>query len=282
MTVALNNIGRLVNQVSGITGVSAGGTALINVPVNARYHRFTFQTTAAGVAAAVGTVISNVRIAVNGTNMRDISPANILALAASAGYAPAVGELPIWFTEPGRNLLVPNDSNSWDVFGQSTFSIQLGIQPAIVPGLTGLVEFDYLRNLRTQGAQQVPFLQPVAQHQFLINGAAGRNDINNLPMDFPISRLWLTSGAATITLVEVFQDGNKIIEGTPAQLNQIWAQYGFLLGGANPFETAAIFDVDGRWWKALKVGNALNVRVTLSAADTIAIVMETLPGAYQS
>lgn len=279
----LNNTGRIVNQVPGITGVQAGGTALINLPVNARYHRLTFQVTNSGAATSPSNVITSVKMLVNGTNMRDITPANIIGIAKSQGYNPATGELPIWFTSPPRNLLFSPDSTSWDLFGQSTFSIQMGIAASTVPGVVGVMEFDFLRNLRTQGNNQVPYLQPVTQHQFLFNATAGRNDITTLPMDFPISRLYVSSGAGNnISLLEVYQDGNKIVEGTPAQLNQMAAPYGFLLGGANPFETAAIFDVDERWWKSLKVGNSLNVRVTLANADTVTIVQEMLPGAFQS
>lgn len=285
-SVQLANSGRIVNQIPGITGVAAGGIALINLPVNARYHRLTLQTTNNGVAADPTTVLSSAKILVNGTNMRDISPANVIGLAKVSGYAPAVGELPITFTEPARNMLVPNDSNSWDMAGQSTFSLQFGILAGTVPGLTGVMEFDFLRNQRDAGDAahtQIPFLQPIAQHQFLINGNAGRNDIVNLPYDFPISRLFVTSGAGNnISLLEVYQDGNKIVEGTPAQINQLAAQYGFLLGGANPFESAAIFDVDSRWWKSLKCANSLNLRVTLTNADTITVLEEMLPGAYQS
>jgi hypothetical protein len=116
-----------------------------------------------------------------------------------------------------------------------------------------------------------------------VNGAAGRNDINYLPFDYPITRYWISSGAGNnITLIEVYQDGNKILEGTPAQINEALGEYGILCGGANPFETAAVFDTDQRWWKSLKAANSMNLRVTLANADTINVVAEYLPGAYQS
>ena len=284
MPAILNNIGRLSIQVPGISGVAAGGIALVNIPVNARYHRMLFQCTSAGVATDPATFFSSVKVLVNGNNMRDVSASTIISIAKTAGLSPATGELPIWFTAPYRNMLVPNDSNSWDMAGQSTFTIQFGISAGIVsPGLTGVMEYDYIRNMRTVSNAQAPFLQPVAQHQFQFSGVAGRNDIIQLPIDFPISRLWVSSAAGNnISQIEVYQDGNKIVEGTPAQQSQLYADYGYLLGGANPFETAAIFDIDGRWWKALNVANSLNLRVTLNAADTINVVQETLPGAYQS
>lgn len=282
MAVVLNNTGRLINQIPGITGVNAGGIALANIPTNARYHRLLLFATNNGVASTAK--LTSLKLLVNGVNMRDITPANAIAIAKSQGLTPAAGVLPVYFTTPWSNLIAANDSNSWDLAGQSTFSVQVGIDAtAVNPTLTGLMEFDYLRNTRAEGNNQVPFLQPVSQHQFQINGAAGRNDINYLPFDYPIKRYWISSGAGNnITLVEVFQDGNKILEGTAAQINEALAEYGILCGGANPFETAAVFDLDQRWWKSLKAANAMNLRVTLANADTINVVAEYLPGAFLS
>lgn len=283
MAAILNNTGRLIQQIPGITGVNAGGQALVNIPVNARYHRLLFFSTHNGAASTAK--LTSTKITVNGVNMRDITPANTIAIAKSQGITPANGVLPVYFTPPWANLLAANDSNSWDLAGQSTFSIQIGIDAtATNPTLTGLMEFDYLRNTRDDGkGTQIPFLQPVSQHQYQINGAAGQNSINYLPFDYPIARYWVSSGAGNnITLLEVYQDGNKITEGTPAQINESLAEYGILCGGANPFETAAIFDIDQRWWKSLKAANSLNLRVTLAGADTINVVAEYLPGAFLS
>lgn len=280
----LNNIGRLVQQIPGIQGVVSGGNGLVNLAVNARYHRQSyFCTNNAGPVSPI-TMLNSVKFVVNGINMRDISPAHIIGIAKANGYTPAVGELPIFFTEPWRNSLVPNDSNSWDMFGQSTFALQFGINVTNTPGITGVMEFDYLRNTRKdEKGIELPFLAPVAHHAFTFNGVGGQNSLNTIPFDYPISRIWLDTPNSRITLVEVFQDGNKVVEGTPAQLNAFAAQYGIAAGGvADEFEVSVPFDVDGRWWKALKCANSYNVRVTLSAADTITIVQETLPGAYQS
>lgn len=285
MPVVLNNTGRLNIQVPGITGVNAGGTALVNMQVNQRIHRILFFATNNGAASTAK--LTSCKLSVNGTVMRDITPANIINIAKSNGLTPSAGVMPIYFTTPWRNMLAANDATSWDLAGQSTFAINIGIDAtAVNPTLVATYEYDYLRNTRASdpanpNSQQVPFLAPVSQHQFAFQGVAGRNDLNQLPFDFPITRYWLSSGAGNnITLVEVYQDGNKILEGTPAQINENLAEYGILCGGANPFETAAIFDVDQRWWKSIKAANAFNCRVTLANADTINVVAEYLPGAF--
>lgn len=384
----VQNKGRLINFVTGITGVSAGGQAVVNLPVNQRYHRITFQcsavnytggtglattkltgsgnndltvtptivngvvtavavvaggtgyttgdtvtitdstgtgfvgtvTAAGGVVSAVavtvgGTasaanpanVIDQVKILVNGVNMRDISPDSILRIACASGYLPRRGELPIFFTPPWRNVNPQNEVTSWDLFGQSTFQIQIAVKStASLPSIIGIQEFDYQRNLRADGKGEfVPFLQPTAQHSFTWPIVGGRNDINTLPFGYPISRMWLLgSSAGNITQVEVYQDNNKILEATKEQIDQAYGEYGFTFGAPNYvtqniaaatangaalrsayltpifFDSAFVSDPDQRWWKAVKVANSLVLRVYSNTAQSLTIVQETMPGSF--
>ncbi len=427
------NLGRLRTTISGITGVSAGSVAVVNLPVNQRYHRlqlncsgvnytggvaivptivtaggFTNTTgtcrlncvngvptsvtyvagnsagattatvlsvpdstgmssiiltcTAAGTGvlgnatfaisgATAGpiqpaTLITSLRLSVNGVVMRDISPAQILAIMTACGYFPQFGSLPIWFTEPTRNFLRDNELTSWDLFGQSTFQIQIGISANVTtPGLTGLMEFDYNRNARAGNAAQtaaaiaagaiakgapvgtpIPFAQPVSQHSFTIPISSGRFDITTLPHNKPISRLWLSgSSYGNLTQVEILQDGNLVYQASAQQMFEDASEYGYQLGnpyvaaaggggyggGVNGFATAqvatsipngvlsgspwlygagggslypldgaVIFDLDNRPWKALRVDNALVLRVYSNAAQNLTVIQETLPGAF--
>jgi hypothetical protein len=394
--MAVVNKSRLINFITGITGVSPGNNAVLNLPTNQRYHRLIFQcaavnytggtaestttltgtgsgltitptvvngvitagavvaggtgysstatvtvndatgtgaifsvTESGGVVSAVtvvsggtaspvspATLLTSLKILVNGVNMRDITPANILAIAQMVGYVPQPGELPIFFTEPSQNMLLHNDMLSWDLFGQSTFQIQFGISSTVTsPGLSGIVEFDYSRNVRpVRGANGVPtgattpFLQPVAHHQFSWPIIAGRNDINTLPFMFPIRRLWLIGGTpGNITQVEAYQDNNKVLEATTAEIAAAYAEYGFtfnlnlaqqngVLGAtapnsttvpngtvaSNKFDAAYISDPDQRFWKALKCANGFVLRVYSSISQTLTIVQETLPGSFAS
>lgn len=385
----LVNQGRLINFINGITGVSAGGQAVVNMPVNRRYHSLSLQCTGVnysggtgkaitaltgtGVSATgtltvvngvptaiaivaggsgwtvgdtftiaddtgagfVGTVatvtggppgalatatvtvagtptaispisfFNSVKLLVNGVNMRDISPTEILKICIANGYLPRRGELPIFFTEPWRNLNEPPWVTSWDLFGQSTFQIQMGIASTVSnPGLVGCQEFDYQRNLRPDGkGGLIPFLQPMAHHSFTFPIVAGRNDINTLPFNFPISRMWLQgSTPGSITQVEVDQDGNKPFEATQEQILESYRQYGITFGdptylnqnystvGAlksayqQPiyFDSAFVADFDTRWWEALKCQSSMILRVYSSVAQTLTVVMETLPGSFAS
>lgn len=302
--ISLNNRGRFINFISGINGVTSGGNAIINLPVNQRYHRIILNCTEAGSAAAVSSIITGIRILVNGVTIRDITPANMIKIAQANGYTPLLGELPILFTEPfptGGTYNEPSDITSWDLYDQSTFSIQLTVA-GTVPGITGSYEFDFLRNLGPDG---LPFLQVVTQHQFSTTTVVGRNDLTNLPISYPIRRLWLAVGAGTISQVEAYQDGNKVFEATLGQLRNMYRQYGFkfaqtdytpfvnatgpaalgvsaLMEAINYFDGAFLADVDARIWKSLKVGQALILRVTTSNATTLTVIQEAIPGAFAS
>lgn len=315
MPPILTNKGRQINFLTGITGVAAGGQAIVNLPVNQRYHRIILNTTSAGSAAAVTTIIASVKLIVNGVPIRDIDPINIMRICWAQGYYPLLGELPIFFTEPfntSGNINEPADVTSWDMAGQSTFQLQIGIQVgAVTPGITGIVEFDYQRNMMPSASGMVPFLQPVSHHQFSLPVVIGANDITTLPFSFPIRRLWFQGSTPnSITQLEVYQDNNKIHEATNIQTRQAYRQYGFRLfaaaGAVNVpegtvfrnatgpadlalsalVETASFFDVaylsdpDGRWWKALKCGQTFQLRITSSAAQTLTTIMETMPGAF--
>lgn len=388
----VSNSGRLINFINGITGVAAGGNAIVNMPVNVRMHRLVFQCaavnytggaglavtaiTGSGIGATVtptvvngvvtavtvvaggsgwvvgntftftdatgtgfvgtvatvtggppgalatatvtvsgtaspvspATLITSIQQIVNGVIIRDIEPANILKIVMAQGYYPSLGELPLLYTTPGRNFVQKNDVTSWDLFGQSTYSIKINISPTVsLPSLIGIQEFDYIRNMKPnptpadgRGAE-VPFLEPVAQHQFTWPIVSGRNDITTLPYDFPITRMWLQgSTAGNISQVEVYQDGNKVFEATDAQIEEIYQEYGFTFGrpdwfnttyaGSNavkaaynpPFyyDNAFIADPDGRWSKRLSVANNLILRVYSGIAQTLTIVQETMPGQY--
>lgn len=258
--------------------------------------------------------LANMKHLVNGVNMRDITPDNIVSICQSNGIYPSLGELPVNFTEPSINEIAPNEIFSWDLFGQNTYQIIAGIAATMQqPALTGVFEFDYKRNTRNVGGKDTLFLNPVAQHQFTFNVPAGRFDINTLPITYPIRRMWIRgSTAGQVQQVELYQDGNKVLETTSnntftagqtisGQLQQAYQDYGIQFGRTdyvpanqatalvkgtyNPlsfYDAAYISDPDGRPWKALTVANSMILRVYSAIAQTITVVMETLPGAFQS
>jgi len=379
----VSNLGRQIQFINGINGVSAGGNPLINMDVNKRYHRNKLLcsavnytggtalattvltgsgannltvtptvvngvitavavvaggtgyvtgdtvtitdatgtgfvgtvTAAAGVVTAVAVTVAGIaspvspatffsafKEVVNGVIIRDISPTSILQIAIANGYYPALGELPLYYTDPADNINQLNEVTSWDLFGQSTFSLQ-GTIPGTVslPSLIGAQEFDNSRNLRPTSKGLIPFLQPIAQHEYTFNVVAGVNLINTIPFDYPIRRIWIKgSTPLSITQLEVDQDSNKVMEATYSEMRKMYEDYGFQFGKPNWFNTtttpaflaayqtptyfdfAYISDPDRRLQKSLTCENSLVLRITSSVAQSVTIVMEYLPGQYAS
>lgn len=217
---------------------------------------------------------------VNGVVMRDISAADTIRIARINGYVPANSEFPVFFTEPWRKIVDHDQATAWDLIGQSTYQILYGISPSITsPDLQGTYEFDYLRNARKDSkGNQVLFLRPIKQHTFTYNVPAGLFNVTSLPVDYPIQRMFLKeTGVGSIINVELYQDGNKVLEGTYSQVNQMLTQYGFV---PTVFDFSAIFDPDQRLGKALKVNN-LVFRVYSTGATALAITMEIQGDSYQ-
>jgi hypothetical protein len=362
------NLGASVNFISGIQGVNPGGVCSINMPVNQRIHRETFQcsgimyrnptatvtgsgggsgatftltlsngvitgiaiagggsgysgtitgtildaeyTTVTGQVVRVGQgatftatqsagAINSVTLTsggtvsaippelfftgatrkVNGNVQRDITPAQGLKINAANGIQPAdASEYTTFFTEPWRKIVDHDQATAWDLIGQSTYQITLNIATGMTsPNLTGVYEFDYLRNMRVVQDEkgndvQMLFLRPIQQHAFTFNANAGMYNATTIPIDVPIQRIWFEESVAdNIYQIEIYQDGNKVLEGSRAQVNQLLAQYGY---DTSIFQTAAVFDMDQRLGKALVVSNNLIVRVFSTAAASLTCVTE--------
>lgn len=270
-TVRLNVTNGVVTSVTYVAGNSAGATTstVLSVPDSTGATPIILTCTAAGSGAlgnatfSIGagtagpmnpsTLITSLRLLVNGIVVRDINPSQVLAIMTASGYFPQYGTLPIWFTEPPRNFLRDNELNSWDLAGQNTFQIQFGVSSTVTtPGVSGWIEFDFQRNARsiksakqlnTANAQlpsgaaaykigdMVPFLQPVAQHSFSIPITSGRFDVTTLPWNNPITRLWLSGSVqGQLYQVEVLADGVMVFQATAQQLYEDAAEYGFQIG----------------------------------------------------
>lgn len=304
---AVVNFGRQIHQISGIQGVATGATATINMPTNRRYHRITLNTKSNSAVDDVSDVISTVKLVVNGITIRECSALNIIRSSILRGYIPKKGELPIWFTEPRHtNVNEPPDVLSWDLQGQSTFQIFVSIKSGLTaPELSGTMEFDFARNQLPSGKV---FLQPVGVREYTLNAVAGENRINNIPFSHPIrSLLFKATNAGEIEKVVIEQDGNIVMEATYLQMVQAYRQYGFVfsdneldsrtfaagtsdatlaansnLEARSYFDAAFLTDIDGRYWKVLRAAQSLDVRLTMTNAQAVTILAETMPGAFVS
>jgi len=275
---------RQINLMTGINGVVAGGIATLDIPVNRRYHALKVW-----LAATVGgnpstdptAIIGSARLLVNGVVIRDLLPADIINIAKLNGVTPDAtsGELPFYFSEPWRASVIGEESTSWDMFGQSKFTLELSfLAGAVNPSAVVEATFDYGRNRDDAGKD---FLAIVKQLRFTRSNPAGAVDITDLPQVFPIQRIHLRTSAGTVDYLEVWNDTVKVFEGTTAHFNDIYKDYKLDPAAATGFGLSAVFDFTQQISDALFVLNQnLNVRPTCSNAGAITAIVEHRANGY--
>lgn len=272
---------RIINILYGINGVVSGGAATLDIPVGRRYHAlkcFLSGTVAAAPSTNPVDIIQSARLLVNGIVMRDLTPAQILKIAA-LNNRPAdatSGELPFFFSEPWRASVVGEESTSWDMTRQSRFTLELTFLPTVTaPACVVEAAFDYGQNV---GADGKPFLAIVKQLRYTRSNPAGAVDITDLPQQYPIQRIHLETSAGNIPSLEVWNDTVKVMEGSKAVLDTFWEDYEMV--PASGFGLSAVFDYSQQISDALFVANQnLNVRPVCGSAGSItAIVEHRAPG----
>lgn len=284
---SLGNVGlttpRLINYVPGLQGVSSGGIATVNAPVNRRYHSMRIlATNAAGALTDATTIISLVELVVNGIVIRSATPATFINIAKTYRYTPATGEIPIFFTEFWRNESPrAAEATSWDMFGQQTFVVRLTfLSPGGGVGVQSiLADFDTKRNtFRNSAGQEVPFLAIVKMTDISLNAASGTNDFTTIPTSWPIQRMFLDISANAISSVQLFADNNvKTWEATKAEnaivlnANDITATF---------FEYPMPFDYDDRVDSSLKT-STIDLRVVTTGAATLTVHLSQLVNGYR-
>jgi hypothetical protein len=260
---------RKINRIAGIEGVSSGATVTVKLPVNRRYHGLKFFVTNNGSAVAASTVIDRVRLFVNGKSQRDITAARAIIIATLNGVAPATGELPIQFSEPWRADKIDEQILAWDLFGESSFEVQLQLKGSLTnPTVSGIAIFDAGQTL-IDGRVTKNIMR---QHELGKNAVSGLNDFDNLSRDLPIHRI-LLDAASTINSVEVTADDNKVYEVLKAENARLLADYGLV---STAVEFPICFDFTEQvLGDALVVSKSLNVRFDSSAAQAVTALVES-------
>jgi len=281
-----------------VATVSSGAIVTATVP----------QTTTAGctpTAISPSKFCTTVKLLVNGVNICDLTAAQEISRNLFNGMAIGTGQLPILFTEPWRNLTRWPEITSWDMAGQNSFQIQIAISPTVVsPQLTGIMEFDYVRNtvagpvlqtvfqsMLAAGNAPAPILMPISRHAFTFQINAGMNLIGQgqIPFNYPILRLFLVgSSPGNITQLEIDQDSNKVLEsfiGSSLNGSQVGqeiealGEYGFV---NSIFDAAYVADISQRIAAALKCTSNLQLKIYSTVAQSLTIIQEKLPKSYSS
>jgi len=262
---------RIKNYINGIEGVVAGGTATVNVPINRRYHAikaFVSATVGGGPSTDPTAILDYVRQIVNGVIMRDLTPAQYIAIAQLNGQTVGAGELPTWYSEPWRASVIGEESTSWDLTGQTKMTLEFKFKStAVSPSLALQASYDFGHNI-TNNARFDAIVKQLVQ---TYNAPSGKYDVTTLPIRFPIQRILLAASTGTINDVEIYRDNEKVHEGTAFENLRWLADYGM---DASKFSYPIAFDYEQQISSPLLVDKDLNVRVNSSAANTLTVITE--------
>jgi hypothetical protein len=262
---------RLQTLINGVEGVTAGGVASVNIPIGRRYHGlkiFATGTDGTDPYTDPADIVARCRLIVNGVVMRDLTPAQIRAIATLNGQTVGNNEIPIFFSEPWRASITGEEATSWDMTGQTKFTLEIEIKSGVTtPACKVLAAYDFGRNV----SDGKPFLSIVKQLSYNYNAPSGEFEIVSLPTRYPISRVLLTASTGTISKVEVYRDSQKVLEATAAENTRILADYGL---DASKWTYPVVFDPEQQVSSALLIAREMNLRVTSSAANTLTAVLE--------
>lgn len=137
-----------------IEGVTAGGTATIDLPTNVRYHGICleYDTSTAGgpTEATIETEISEVRINIEQVTQRKASSSHIFDINRTKQQSPTVGSaslpgyIPLHFSEPQRERQIEREATAWGMLGVRDFQIEVDIanNSGQTPALKGFAVVD--------------------------------------------------------------------------------------------------------------------------------------------
>lgn len=136
-----------------IEGVTAGGTAIIDLPLNVRYHAIflEYHTTTSGGATLANVLaeIKEIRILIDEVVQRRMTSKELYDINRTKGIIPRVGNattpayLPLFFSEPQRKTQIMQEATAWGMAGVEDFQIEIDlIDNGQTPKLKGFATVD--------------------------------------------------------------------------------------------------------------------------------------------
>lgn len=274
---------RFVTAISGIQPAAVSSNLVIQMDTRRRYHSLDFFVTDAGAAVDIETAISLVTLKVNGKTIRQLTPRLIKRLMAFYNYPQSTGQFTLYFTTPRRRGLLGDELTSWDLFDESSFTVEIKFASSGItaPALFGTQTWDTRRNGEIRDGKFVRYPAFVERMEYTSRQASTvYTSTTELPLGVPIGLLAIVPATAgTVNRVEVTLDNQSVFEGdtlaTYGNQNpyQSYDDYGLVTdrSGTQNFVPVA-FDVDDKLESAITVTDSQNIKVFLASAQAIDIL----------
>lgn len=261
---------RAINRITGITGVIQGGIALLRLEVGPRYHAIKFTTKINGVRVVATAVIDWIRVKVNETTIRELTAAELIAINQLNGITTTLGDLGLFFSEPGRADKVDEEATAWQTAGERSFTIEIKVKTLALPGDQPLIEAEAIFDM-DKPTRNGKLVKNIIRHTGQAHAlAAGTNNLTTLETSNPLLRILLT-GPSAISEVEVKADSFQYFESGVFENTQRLKDYGM---DATAFTFPIVFDYTERLDHFLVVSKTLNVKVVSAAVQDIRSITE--------
>lgn len=199
---------RRINRITGIEGVSQGGSATFKLDTGRRLHSIKLLCYINGLRASVDLVVDRVRVKVNEVTQWDVPAAYLIAEAIMNGVTPALGVLPIFFSEPGRADKTDEQALAYDLTDAKSFTVELTFKttgtPTDIFRIAGSYTWDNGGIFANIGGRNARVTNVLRKSVLSVNALGGNYDIDGLPIKHPLLRVLMvtpsrSSGAVTIT-----------------------------------------------------------------------------------
>lgn len=279
--MAINAGMRIYEPIFGIEGVSAGGNATAKMPSNRR-HILTKIFAAATVSSAPSTdpsaIIDSIVTKIGTKVIRDEKVTDLVKLAALYKLPSSVGQLSMYYADPSRADVMDEVLTAWDTFGlpEGAFTYQIKLLPgAVAPSLR--IEDVYDGVQMTDKSGNV-VRQIVKRTYTSTNVGAGIGNINNIPVDQPITAIYMSASTGTIDHVKVTVDDTQVVHDMD-RTDWLEMLKDYNLDGTQ-FSYPLLFNVEGQISRRLEGMRNMKIQVTSSAANTVTCWVEQVVPAY--
>ena len=216
----------LKNAINNIPSLQAGNTASITMPIGQRLHELSLFLSSSGVRTPItSTNVTRIRVTIGAYTLIDWDVNSFLLYAQRIGRSVAVGEIPIFFTDPTSRALPNAYAGSIDTKqGITSVTVYVTLGTITAPTMTGILTFDNFPNEKTVWVAgkktQVAFNTPILKTTQNENIPTSANaTITDIAADYPLSCLTLTNGAdANISYLRLSLDSQLVYEGAPADI----------------------------------------------------------------
>ena len=226
---------RLTLPSNSFTAIQSGATATVKVATNRRLLGLILSTNATD-ATQLNNFVREVRLKLGSFPLLTLTIPQLYALLAYYGIPVGAGEIPLFFAKSAARTPTGEEFTAFNTWGLEDLTLEVEFRTnaeynaatstssGFTPTLTGLVEFDFVKDGNRAFIQTVPRL--------IANSGAGDVDYDSLERDGAYKCVHIFSNL--VTRARVYRDGLELVDRTGANIDSLNRRYG-LTRQANHF-----------------------------------------------